>query len=124
MAEFAIFTPETLVNGKLNTYRVMFDRFGLSETLQQMMHQSKAHLDEPKALALLQNFFVALLTGVGRAARGEILSSNTYINYFAIDLLLTLVARYIPTAQPTLVDALDARRRCEVIHKVGKTQPL
>ena len=44
MAEFAIFTPETLIKGKLSTYRVMFDLIGLSKTLEQITHQSHAQL--------------------------------------------------------------------------------
>lgn len=116
VAEFAIFTPETMVNGKLSTYRVIFDRFGLSRTLQQIAHQATAQPDEIRALALLHNFLVTLLTGVGRAARGEILSGDKYTTYVAVDLLLELVGCYVPTAQPALVDPLDARRRCEVVY--------
>ena len=116
MAEFAIFTPETMINGKLSTYRVMFDRFGLSKTLEQITRQSHAQLDEPRALALLHNFLLALLTGVGRAARGEFLSSSKYTTYFAVDHLLELFRQYIPTDQPTLIDPLDGWRRCEVTY--------
>ncbi len=116
VAEFAIFTPETVVNGKLSSYRVLFDRFGLSSTLASLAHEAQAQPDEINALALLHNFLVTLLTGVGRAARGEILSSDKYTTYLAVDLLLELVRLYVPTEQPTLVDPLDAWRRCEVIY--------
>ena len=73
-------------------------------------------IDETSTLALLHNFFIALLTGVGRAARGEILSSSNYTTYFAVDHLLELFRYYIPTDQPTLIDPLDSSRRCEVTH--------
>jgi hypothetical protein len=116
VAEFAIFTPETMLNGKLSAYRVLFDRLGLSRNLQQITCQSQAHPSESRALALMHNFLVTLLTGAGRAGRGEMLSSDKYTIYLAVDLLLELFRQYIPTEQPALVDPLDAWRRCEIIY--------
>ncbi|MCX6046580.1 MAG: hypothetical protein NT075_15860 [Chloroflexi bacterium] len=116
VAEFAVFTPDSMTSGQLSTYRVMFDRIGLSKPLEQMAQRSQVSLDETQALALLHNLLITLLTGVARATRGEILDSHKYIDYVAVNLLLTLLQSYVPAEQPAAIDQLDAWRRCEVIY--------
>ncbi len=122
VAEFAIFTPDSMASGKLSSYRVLFDRIGLSQSLEAIAQQAQTPPDETQMLALMHNLLVTLLTGAARAARGEILDSDKYINYFAVNLLLELFKHTIPTEHPEVIDQLDAWRRCEVIYPLLAAQ--
>jgi hypothetical protein len=52
-----------------------------------------------------------LLTGAGRAVRGEQVSAHKYLAFFALDFLIGLLVRNKPFARPELVDRLDPWRR-------------
>ena len=116
IVEFAIFTPETIATGKVDTYRILFDRIGLEATLTAIASRSEILPDPSNNLALFHHFLLSLLTGVGRAARGEQLNSDTYVNYFAVGALLELHRRHTPSPQQQRSDKLDPWRRVETIY--------
>lgn len=116
LVEFAIFTPTTITTGKVDTYRILFDRIDLEATLTAIAAQSELLPDTSNHLALFHHFLISLLTGVGRAARGEQLNSDTYVNYFAVGALLELHRRHTPSPQQRLGDTLDPWRRVEIIY--------
>jgi hypothetical protein len=61
-------------------------------------------------------FLAALLVGVGRARRGEILSGSGSVRGLALDHLLVLLCTLVPATGSERLDNLDQRRRFELVH--------
>lgn len=59
-------------------------------------------------------FLTALLVGVGRARRGEVLSANGSVRSLALHHLLLLLTPLLPS--DTRLDTLDPTRRFELVH--------
>jgi hypothetical protein len=61
-------------------------------------------------------FLAALLVGVGRARRGEVLSGSGSVRGLALDHLLVLLRALAPATGLERLDDLDQRRRFELVH--------
>ena len=109
--ELGVFEPDELSEGKLGAYRLLFDRHGIEERLAEIATRSVVRPPTPDDHSECALLFTILLTGAARAARGEHLSAHKYIRFFALDFLIGLLVQNKPSAQPELIDPLDAWRR-------------
>jgi hypothetical protein len=108
--EIGVFEPDELPEGKLGAYRILFDRDGLANRLAEIAARP-VHPPTPDERSECELFFVTLLTGASRAARGEQMSAHKYLAFFAPDFLLGLLVRNKPSARPERIDRLDPWRR-------------
>lgn len=124
LLEFAVFNEDELQVARLNRYRVLLDKAGLSPKLAELAlstHDFVAHSQtEPdrRFAEFLMNIFV----GVGRQARGEQLSGRRFIKTHALTHLLHLLAEFIPAGEAQLLDNLDPFRRFEQVYPVLGTE--
>lgn len=113
-AEFAVFDTEELYRGKLNNYRLLFDKAGVAGHIQTVYERTGLEQqDKADSVFLLHHFLITLWIGVTRYYRGERLSSHRYLSHYALDALLVLIVHYLPPADPLILDNLDPHRRFE-----------
>jgi hypothetical protein len=108
--ESGVFEPDELGEGRLGTYRILFDRHGLAERLEEIAARP-SRPPTPDERSECELFFITLLTGAARAARGEHLSAHKYLAFFAADFLLGLLVRNKRFRGSELIDRLDPWRR-------------
>ncbi|MCP4419812.1 MAG: hypothetical protein GY805_24635 [Chloroflexi bacterium] len=117
LLEFAVFNEDELQLARLNQYRVLLDKAELTEKLaelelatQECVAQSRTspnhHFSE-----FLMNIFV----GVGRIARGELLSGRQFIKTYALSHLLRMLVEHNAAEKLHLLDNLDPFRRFEQV---------
>jgi hypothetical protein len=115
--EFAVFDRDQMQHGKTERYDVLFDKATIAADMQRIHAQTitsvRAAHDAVSDTTICNYFFLQLLVGVQRHVRGEVLSSQTYIAFLAVDNLLSLIHRYIPPQHPTMRDTFDTRRHFE-----------
>jgi hypothetical protein len=111
--EYAVFDSEEAVRGKVERFRVLIDRRGISSLAESI--QLETHRGRDSTLARpdkLENFCSLLWAAYERWERGERLSSQRYIQ-FSVDALLDLLTAHDCLKKSRLADKLDARRRLE-----------
>lgn len=110
MLEFAVFEI-----GELPTHlapkdnRVVFDRGGVEEIINDITHKQTKAFDPE---AEYQLFLTLLHIGIGRIKRGEILAGSQHIKGYALNHLLGLIRHYQPADRDSS-DALNRYRRFE-----------
>lgn len=113
--EFAVLDAEEAKAGKIARFQVLIDRDGVSE-LAAAVHRRTC--DEAQASAAwpdaLQSLCVTVWTACERHSRGELLSARQYLDGFAVDQLLQLLAAHAGGPGSDGADVLDGRRRLEL----------
>jgi lincosamide nucleotidyltransferase len=108
--EFAVFDVNEAREGKIQRYRILIDRDQIADLIesihQQTLNQAQAAKARPRAL---QNLCVLVWSACERYCRGEMLSARQYLDGFAVNQLLNLLA-----ASNDGSDELDPRRRLEL----------
>ena len=131
--EFAIFDAGEACTGKVQRYAVLIDRDKITELI------SSVHQDTLRDARLahhkphgLENLCVMVLSACERYQRGEFLSARQYLDGFAVNQLLTLIAAHGVEPFDRHRDELDPRRHlergspelgAEVLNVVGKPVP-
>lgn len=111
LIEFAVFDKKELYLARVNSYRVLFSRWDITQDLEKIRLASDS---TPRDDTYYVGQFLAhLQVGVGRFARGEKLSGHIFIKHHAIDDLLSLMAKYQP--DKSFLDNLDPFRRFEFV---------
>jgi len=105
--EFAVFDLDEARTGKAERYSILIDREGIAELMISIHENSSKPVRAPAEG--LENLCVLVWSACERSARGELLSARQYLDGFAVDQLLNLVA---PPLAPER-DRLDPRRRLE-----------
>ena len=111
MLEFAVFEI-----GELPTHmapkdnRVVFDRGGVAEIIEQITKRDQKAFD-PKSE--YQLFLTLLQIGAGRVKRGEVLAGAQHIKSYALNHLLGLIRFYQPVSSDRS-DSLNRYRRFEL----------
>ncbi|UPU89666.1 hypothetical protein LGT36_006990 [Demequina sp. TMPB413] len=109
--EWGVATLDSLATWAAEDYAVLFDRGGVAQVMERVAStpfpSNVPHLRRDSAL-----FLTALLHGVGRARRGEILSAGSIIRGDGVQTLLRAVRARSADASPAL-DRLDGLRRVE-----------
>jgi len=115
LLELAVFELDELQLAKVNAYRVVFDRADVASRLAEVRAATErwvagSYTDDRwlfgQVLSLVQ-------IAVGRHARGERLSAHAILKGNALDQLVRLLARHLPTDRPEQRDDIDPRRRFE-----------
>jgi hypothetical protein len=117
LIEFAVFTLEQLEIARVNRYRVLLDRLDLEARMARLQRAGSAFVAETAQSdeAHIGQLLGLLLVGAGRYRRGERISGARFIHSYALDHLLALLIRHLPTeAEPKgLLDGFDPTRRFE-----------
>ncbi len=118
LLEFAVFNEDELQLARMNRYRVLLDKAELTPRLAELELATQdfvAHgrSDPEKRFS---EFLMNIYVGVGRHARGELLSGRQFIKTYALTHLLHLLAHYLPAEEAHLLDNLDPFRRFERVY--------
>ena len=116
IAEFAVFDEQQLAQGKLNNYRLLFDKQDIDQHIRLTYEKTIEQQPAGDAVFEFGNFMVYLWVGLTRYWRGETLSSHKYLTQYALDALLSLVVKHVPPRGEGILDNLDARRRFELAY--------
>lgn len=119
LVEFAVFDLQELYLAKVNRYRVLFDRGGVTETLERVRAETVSWI-AASAMGDFERcgqFLANLLVGAIRQARGERLSGRQFVGY-AAQHLAALLAKHVPKEAEAPLDDLDPLRRFERAYPV------
>lgn len=110
LLEFAVFDLEEIALAGVNRYRVLLDRGGVAERMDEVaaLPPREQHADE----YLFGMFVSGIQVGLGRTARGERLS-GWFFCLWGTRYLCRLIARYVPSERTSLLDGFDPLRRFE-----------
>jgi len=113
LAEFGVTTLDGLSAWEMNRATALVDPTGdLQRVLDTAAAASRREVAGPDQLALAAT---AVVVGVGRGRRGEVLSAGSSVRGAAVEHILRALATTTPGAFPPL-DPLDPHRRVERVH--------
>jgi hypothetical protein len=115
LLEFAVFDLEELGLARVNRYRVLLDRGGVTERMAEVARERVAPETIEHAFGML---VTNVLVGAGRHARGEALSGAFFVKSLSVRWLVVLVTQIVPAEASTLLDDLDPLRRFDRVHPV------
>ncbi|RCW60370.1 MULTISPECIES: hypothetical protein [Halanaerobium] len=114
LIEYAVFTLEDLKKLKINSYRLLIDKNGISDYIEEIKNETSRTsklLTENKVL--LGNLLTDLFIGIGRYKRGEKISAHYFIKEKGLKQLLLLIEKNIDNNEIDNLDNLDPFRRFE-----------
>jgi hypothetical protein len=113
--EFGIASLAGLATWYANAYEVVLDRGGVADAFQEVAARPKPSqaVDAGQQLGL---FVTALLVGVGRCRRGEVLVASQLVRTVAVGHLVTAWRLLRPAALRERLDDLDPFRRFEQVY--------
>jgi hypothetical protein len=116
LLEFAVFDLDDVGLARVNRYRVLLDRGGLAERMDDVARTSGevGQAAEPAEIAFGM-FLTNVLVGAGRHRRGERLSGSQFVKSLSVRWLLELL-HSLPAERSGLLDDLDPFRRFELVH--------
>jgi hypothetical protein len=109
LLEFAVFDLDEIALAGVNRYRVLFDRGGVEDRIEDVAANPQAPGDD---LFLFGKTVSAALVACGRGRRGETLSAAFMLTW-ATTYLNRLLIRTLPTANASILDGFDSLRRFE-----------
>jgi hypothetical protein len=109
LLEFAVFDLEEIALAGVNRYRVLLDRGGVAERVEQVAVSPRPQRDD---LFLFGKTVTAALVATGRGRRGETLSAAFLVTW-ATTYLNRLLIRTVPAESASLLDGFDSLRRFE-----------
>jgi len=123
LLEYAIFDRDELYLAKVNSYRILLDRLDIGERMKQVQEKTVAECNNslPDNRFLAGQFLTNILVGMGRFRRGEKISANFFIKQSALENLIKLVIKNIPSDNRDRLDNINHRRRFEFVYpETGK----
>jgi hypothetical protein len=114
LIEYAVFELENLKNLKINSYRLLFDKFNITDYIEEIVNSTSnsSNLLEDNE-GLIGNLLTDIFIGVGRYKRGEKISAHYFIKEKALRQLLLLIEKNIESSELNNLDNLDPFRRFE-----------
>lgn len=114
LIEYAVFELENLKKLKINSYRLLIDKFEITDYIEKIRNdtsKSSNLLEDNKVL--MGNLLTDIFIGVGRYKRGEKISAHYFIKEKALKQLLLLIEKNIESSELNNLDNLDPFRRFE-----------
>lgn len=109
--EFAVFEPHELAKIPFTAGRIVWAKADFDAGLAVPAADTTTH--RPKRLEWrLGEALTNLYVGLGRYHRGEKLTADRFIQYYAVDQILNM-AREVEQAKPALIDPFNVERRFE-----------
>ncbi|MCY1045555.1 hypothetical protein OV208_29840 [Corallococcus sp. bb12-1] len=117
LLEFAVFDLEELSWARVNRYRVLLDRGDVAARMEERAQATARELQQtaPDDAWLFGQWLTQVLVGLGRHARGEVLSGRSRLDE-AVRLFCLLLARHVPASEASVLDGLDPLRRVERVY--------
>ena len=117
LLEFAVFDLEELSFARVNRYRVLLDRGDVAARMEERAHATTQELRHtaPDEAWLFGQWLTQVLVGLGRHARGEVLSGRARLDE-AVRLFCLLLVRHVPAPEASVLDGLDPLRRVERVY--------
>jgi hypothetical protein len=112
LLEFAVFDLEELALAGVNRYRVLLDRGGVEERVEQVAASPRPPRDD---VFLFGKTVTAVLVAWGRGRRGETLSASFLLTW-ATTYLNRLLIGTLDAAGGSILDGLDSLRRFERVY--------
>jgi hypothetical protein len=109
LLEFAVFDLEEIALAGVNRYRVLFDRGGVEDRVEEVAADPRPHRED---LFLFGKVLSASLVAYGRGRRGETLSA-AFLLTWATTYLNRLLIQTLPSPHASLLDGFDSLRRFE-----------
>jgi hypothetical protein len=109
LLEFAVFDLDELAIAGVNRYRVLLDRGGVEERVEQVAANPRQPRED---VFLFGKAVAAALVAWGRGRRGETLSAAFMLTW-ATTYLNRLLIRTLPAANASILDGFDSLRRFE-----------
>jgi len=110
LIEYAVFTPEEMGSIYANTHRVLVDKTDVTQRMASVVERTEGR-PAPDDATVFGRFIGQLVIGLSRHGRGEILSAQSMVGKWAVENLLTLLARHVEPEVGLDLDNLDPRRR-------------
>ena len=116
LLEFAIFDEKEIELAKINSYRILLDRANLLEIVSRIKERTKTGSAEQNDRFHASLFLFNLLVGFWRYQRGEVLSAARFVKASALNHLMLLLHRHVPSNALNLADNIDPTRRFELVY--------
>ncbi len=118
LIELAVFDLEELKVARANRYRVLVDKEGVREAIENVVSLTDdiASKQEENIEEAFAHFLSNIWVGYGRYMRGEKLSGHEFVKNHALINLLKLIRHYQPAANKALLDNLNPLRRFELCY--------
>lgn len=114
LVEVAVFDDSELEVARVNAFRVLDDRGGITDRVAAMADRTRRETTGEDPRRLLGRFVAQLTIGVNRAGRGELTSANQLIRG-AATLTLTHLVATVAGESADVLDDLDPARRFEQV---------
>jgi hypothetical protein len=116
LLEFAVFDLEEVGLARINRYRVLLDRGGVTERTDEVARTTGETPAAADTAEIAFGMFVTnVLVGAGRHRRGERLSGSLFVKSLSVRWLRELL-HSLPGERSGLLDDLDPFRRFELVH--------
>ena len=118
LLEFAVFNESEMQVARLNRYRVLLDKAGITPHLEELALTTQDFVEHSRTdpNQRFSEFLMNIFVGVGRQARGEMLSGRQFIKTYALTHLLHMLADFVSAPEAALLDNLDPFRRFEFVY--------
>lgn len=123
LLEFAVFDEEEVYLAKVNRYRVLLDLSDIEKRMGEVRDQTGngETIQDMSDEYLVGQFLTNLLVGLGRYWRGEKISAHHFIKSHALNRLVILVEKHLPSERKCLLDNIAHNRRFEFVYpKIGR----
>lgn len=114
LVEYAVFALEDLKNLKINSYRLLIDKKGIINYVEEIRNETcrKSNILKDNNI-LIGNLLTDIFIGFGRYKRGEKISAHYFIKEKALRQLLLLIEKNIDNNEIDNLDNIDPFRRFE-----------
>lgn len=116
LLEYAVFDEQELQLARSNRYRVLLDRSTIDQQMVEIAALTNNQSTAQDASFDIGQFLTNILVGMGRYARGEVLSAHHFVKGNAVNHLVKLIHQHVPSEQHSLADNLDPNRRFELVY--------
>lgn len=116
LLEYAVFDKTELSLAKSNRYRILLDRNKIERQMSRIAKATSRWASHSTDTYHIGQFLTNLLVGIGRYQRGEKLSAHLFVKDHAVQNLVKLINRHVPSINHHLSDNIAPSRRFEFVY--------